>query len=363
MNQIDIAQLRLESQKLNHTSFNTIEETVRWMGAMQAQDFNMMKWAVGMRLPGISEQSVEEAVSRGEIIRTHLLRPTWHVVSAADVYWILELTAPHVKSGMRSRHNQLGLTDPIVAACKTAVEKWLRDGNHLTRKEISQKLFDANLVRSNEQVTHIMVVCELDRLVCSGRQKGKNPTYALLEERVPKPHPMPREEALAALANRYFRSHGPATLQDFIWWSGLPVKDARKALESVKSGLVPANTNDREYWFSEEETATANAQESFHLLPAYDEFIISYKDRSASLNSEDHKRAISANGFFYPVVLVNGKAAGIWKRIQEKHRTSVEIQYFDGAKSPDRSILGNALAQYGDFLKMKIETINQPEQQ
>lgn len=358
MNAPDVARSRLNSQQLTRTNYKTIEETVRWMGAMQAQDFNMMKWAIGIRLPGTTEQIVENAISDAEIIRTHLMRPTWHVVSSADVYWILELTAPHVKSGMRSRHKQLELTDKVINSCKSSVANWLTDGNHLTRKEIAKKLFESKLVSANEQVTHVMVICELDQLVCSGRQKEKNPTYALLEERVQKPHPVTRDEALFKLADRYFRSHGPATLHDFIWWSGLPVRDARAALESVKPGLSLLKSKDQEFWFSDVETDSGR-QESAHLLPAYDEFIISYKDRTASLSSNDHQKAISANGFFYPVVLANGRVAGIWKRTHVKNEIIVEISYFEGVRPPEKSVLEIATARYLSFLNPKIEFKNQ----
>lgn len=358
MNSNPIAQIRLIKQQLIQPEFKRIEELVTWMGAMQAQDFNMVKWAVGIRLPESAEQLVEEAINRGEIIRTHLMRPTWHIVSDSDVYWILELTAPHIKSGLRSRHKQLELTDKIIAACKTAIEKWLGDENHLTRIEITQKLIEANLVKLNEQVTHILAICEFDCLICSGRKKGKNSTYALLEERVAKPTSIPRDEALFKLAEHYFSSHGPATLQDFTWWSGLPVKDARKALDSVKSGLEFLNVENQELWLSKEGTETTNGLESVHLLPAYDEFIISYKDRSASLNNDNHKKAISANGFFYPVVLENGKATGIWKRVQERDRSVIEVNYFEGSKLRGTTLLKNASARYGQFLNVKTEIIN-----
>ncbi len=357
----EIAKLRVLNQKLTQPDFRRAEELVQWMGAMQAQDFGMVKWAVGIRIPGSTEQSVEEAIRKGEIIRTHLMRPTWHLVSAADVYWILELTAPHIKPMMRSRHKQLGLTEDIVNKSKSIIEKALQNGIHLTRDEIGQKLRTAKLVSENAQVTHIMMICELDLLVCSGEQKGKNQTYALLEERVAKPLSVPREEALAKLASRYFKSHGPATLQDFIWWSGLLVKDARNALELVKSGFGSIQAGLQEYWYDEANLTIQNGIESVHFLPAYDEYIISYKDRSATLNLDDHKTAISNNGFFHPVIVANGKVLGTWKRIQSKGRMLIETKYFESGNVPSQQLLKDASKHYGLFLNQETEIVNRAE--
>lgn len=350
----DVAKLRLYLQQIAGTNFKDPQEVVSWMGAMQAQDYQMAKWAVGIRLQGSTDKLVESYLNEGKILRTHLLRPTWHLVSAEDIYWILELTAPHIKPSMRARHRELGLTEKIVTHTKSVVEKALSGGIHLTREELMEKLQDAKLITDRAQVTHLMMICELDQLICSGTSKGKKQTYSLLEERVTKPQPLSREEALAKLAERYFLSHGPATVQDFTWWSGLPVKDARNALEMVKQNFVSEVIDGQTYWLADHGISLSNEENSVHLLPAYDEFIISYRDRSATILAENNKKAISENGFFRPVVVVNGETIGTWKRIQKKEITLIEPVYFQPvAKTIQKQIERESL-KYGEFIGQKI---------
>lgn len=328
------------------------------MGAMQAQDYNMAKWAIGIRLPGSTDESVEKVLKSGEIIRTHLLRPTWHLVSADDIYWILELTAPHIKPLMRSRHLQLGLTETIINKCKTIVENALTGGIHLTRDELMMRLVNTGLVSESPQVYHLMMLFELDNLICSAVPNGKKQTYGLLQELIPKPPSIHRDEALTELAKRYFASHGPATIQDFIWWSGLPVKDARNALENIKSGFKAEKYDEQTYWLSDSYTKPTTELESAYLLPAYDEFIISYRDRTASLLAEHHKKAISENGLFRPVIVVNGKVKGIWRRTQKKNVVIIETDYFQAISRHEKTLVEEAAIRYGKFLGQEAQLIN-----
>ena len=349
---------RLKNQQITENKHQNPQEIVSWMGAMQAQDFNMAKWAVGVRLPGSTEQSVQEAFNRGEILRTHVLRPTWHFVSPNDISWMLELTAPHIKSAMRSRHIQLELNESIVTKSKLLVEKALGEEGYLTRDELMVKLRDSKLISENEQVTHLMMLFELDGLVCSGALKGKQQTYALLEERIPKSSAITRDEALGKLAQRYFSSHGPANMQDFVWWSGLPVKDARKAIEMIKTDFESFDNEEQTLWFSPLVKSTDENTKSVHLLPAFDEFIISYRDRTAALYSEHHKKAVSENGIFRPVMVVNGKVAGIWKRTQRKSISLIETDYFEPVSKTVKKQIENAALKFELFLNQKIEIVN-----
>jgi len=357
----DISNIRLQNQQIASTNFQNVKDLVCWMGAMQSQDFNMAKWAIGVRLPHATDQIIEEAFRKGEIIRTHLLRPTWHIVSAVDIHWMLGLTAPHIKSSLRTRHKQLELSDSIISKSISVVEKSLEGGIHLTREEIMLRLQDAQISTDGQRASHLMLICELEGIVCSGAPKGKNQTYVLLEEWVPKPPSFNREDALAKLAQRYFTSHGPATIQDFIWWSGLPVKDAKKALEMIKSGFVSEKIDEQIYWHSGSNPASIYTNGEAYLLPAYDEFIISYRDRSASLLANDHKKAISDNGLFRPVIVVNGKVRGIWKRQQTKDKVLIETDYFRPVTPETKNEIEAASKRYGQFLNQKTEMANQPE--
>jgi hypothetical protein len=334
MNHKDIAKLRLINQQIAVSKFSSPVDLVSWMGAMQAQDYNMVKWAIGLRVPGSKLENLEKAIERGEIIRTHLLRPTWHFVAADDLRWMIELTAPQLRSGSRSRHKELGLTAKVVSKSNKIIREALEGGQHLTRKELNPLLETAGFRNENNLFAHLLFVAELDGLICSGTTKRNQHTYTLLEERIPAKSKLTRDNALEKLARSYFTSHGPATLGDFTWWSGLPVKDARNALEMIGNDFISKEIGAQTYWFSEN-LALKEEKNTVHLLPAYDEFLISYKDRSASITATEQQKAISNNGIFRPVIVVNGEVAGIWKRTVKPAKVVIEILFF---KAPTKKV-------------------------
>ncbi|MFH6997780.1 winged helix DNA-binding domain-containing protein [Flavobacterium sp. FlaQc-57] len=216
----EISHHRLVSQKLYKTSQTSPQEIVKHLGAMQAQDYAMAKWAIGSRCDA-SEKKIEETINSAQIIRTHILRPTWHFVSADDIYWMLDVSAPQVKRFTASAAKKYGFDAKKLDQTNTKIEKLLAGNNHLTRDEIMQELNIKKTSSDDFLSAAIMMNAELDGLVCNGRMKGKQITYALLEERVLKPKTkLTKEEGLAKLAQKYFESHGPATLLDFSWWSG-----------------------------------------------------------------------------------------------------------------------------------------------
>ena len=345
--------LRLANQHIAGTRFTSPKDIVAWMGAMQAQDHAMVKWAVGIRLPGATDGSVEAAIDNGDIIRTHVLRPTWHFVSAEDVRWMLALTAPHIRKGLTGRHRALGLTNSVLAKSRKVLEKTLRDRNHATREELIVELNKANIATDENRASHIFAAAELDGIICNGKTKNGRQTFSLLEEWVPATKPKGRDEALASLAQRYFKSHGPAALADFVWWSGLSVSDARHAVEMVRKDFVEEIIEERTYWFSE--SAALPKKDPVYLLPAYDEFIISYADRSATLTFESHKRTVSSNGIFRPTVVVNGQTIGIWKRTFKKDLVVMEFEYFEKPSAAVLKLIEAAAIQYGKFLGKKIK--------
>jgi hypothetical protein len=352
MNLSDVAKLRLENQQLAGSKLKTVQGIVGWMGAMQAQDFNMAKWAIGVRLPGSTERTVRESLDKGEILRTHLLRPTWHFVSADDIHWLLELTAPHIKASLRSRHNALGLTREICAESNGIIRGELSGGKFLSRNEMIAALKQAKMGLNDPQAYyHLLLNAELDGVICSGAIKEKEPTYALLAGRAPKKKALNRNEALAELAKRYFTSHGPATVQDFAWWSGLPVTNAKKALEMAHPDLASETIGPQLYWLAKSFSPHDGIdKDDVVLLPAFDEFILSYKDRSAAIPRDLQKKAISANGIFRPVILLNGQAIGIWKRTIKKNEAIIGARFFRAADKKIRGLLAKEAAHYGRFL-------------
>jgi hypothetical protein len=351
----DIPHYRIISQQIAGTKCKTAKEIVGWMGAMQAQDFSMARWGVGMRLPGSTEETITEAINRGEIIRTHLMRPTWHIAAAEDIHWMLELTAPQIKTFMRSRDNALGLTPDVIKKSSSIIEKALQKEMFLTREALAAKLKSGKILTGDNRVSHILMQAELAAIICSGKAEGNRQTYTLLPERVKQKKRFTHDEALAQLAERYFRSHCPATLNDFIWWSGLPVRDARLALEIVKEKFVSETIGENTYYFTGSFTFPKRSGNSVHLIPAYDEFIISYKDRSAFLSKEINKKAISNNGVFKPVIVVNGLAAGIWKRRVKKDKMIFTAELFRPVDKSIKNLIEKEAAAYGRFLNRKVE--------
>lgn len=351
----DIANIRLQTQQLAATQFKKPQDIVEWMGAIQAQDYAMAKWGLGIRLPGTTDKEIETAINSGKIIRTHIMRPTWHLVSANDIYWMTELSAPHLISSMKGRQKELGLTEAIFSKCNKIIEKVLEGGKHLTREELMAFLVKAKVMINQHTAIHIMYMAEIYGVVCNGAMKGKKQTYALLEERIPKTKKITRDEALAKLAKKYFSSHGPATIQDFMWWSGLPAKDARSGLEMIKSGFISETIGTETYWFSSPIGSKKSTKPSIHLLPAFDEFIISYKDRTATIQLEHQKKAFTSNGIFRPVIVFNGLASGLWKRSEKTNKVVIETSFFRPHNKAEKSLLEEAAHSFGDYLNKKTE--------
>ena len=251
--------------------------------------------------------------------------------------------------------NELELTQALVHKCHRIFEKALADGTHLTRNELKPFFAKARIeIDVNNRFSHILMSAELDKVICSGVAKGKNQTYALLGERVKKKHVLSREEALAALAHRYFCSHGPATLQDFTWWSGLAMTEARRGLEMAKPELVKEKSGAETYWMSDDFSGNGHGT-AVHLIPAYDEMIIAYKDRSASLAVAHQKKAISSNGMFYPVVMLDGQVMGMWKRMLGPNALKLKFDFF---MKPDRAqskLLSVAIKRFEEFWQLPVK--------
>ena len=233
-----IAHHRLRQQQLAAPRFPTPEEVVAWLGAVQAQDYLGAKWALGLRLPETTDAAIEQAFADGAILRTHVLRPTWHFVAPADIRWMQALTGGRVLAANGYMVRQHGLEEATFQRSNAALAGALTGGNFLTRNELGAALAAAGIHAEGNRLAYLVMRAELDALICSGPRRGKQFTYALLEERVPPAPALTPEEALAELTRRYFTGHGPATLQDFSRWSGLTVADARQGVDLVGDALA-----------------------------------------------------------------------------------------------------------------------------
>lgn len=353
----DIAQQRLLNQQIIDGNCKTPGEVIAHMGAMQAQDFIMAKWALGVRLPGSTNHMIEEAFDSGDIIRIHTLRPTWHFVAKDDVRKLLQISAARILASMRSRDKQLELTESIFSKSNAIIEKALQGGQQLTRDEIAASLQKDGIRTDDNRASHLMMRAEMLGLVCSGALKNKKQTYALLDEKVPQTKTLHKEEILAELAHRYFVSHGPATLKDFVWWSGVSPGEARQALENSKHLLHSEQVGTQTYWMGASQKTLLQIRDSVLFLPAFDEFIISYTDRTATLAVEVNKRVVSSNGIFRPVVVVNGQVKGLWKRTIVKEKLRVEVDLFFKEDTSSKSLIKKALEPYAHFLGLQEEVV------
>ena len=330
-----IGRYRLHNQQIVNTSIQSIGKMAAWMGATQAQDYTHGKWAFGLRLPHTTDVDVEAAIDRGDIIRTHVLRPTWHFVAAEDLRWMLALSAPQINTAIATFNVTLGLDEHTFERSKAVMAKSLEGGLQLTREEIMADLGRAGIATDSLRGNHLMMRAEIDGLVCNGSRRGKQITYALIDDRVPKSKMLDRPAALEELARRYFRSHAPATLHDYQWWSGLKMPDARAGLEAIQSELVSETIGKQTFWMPNDFKASDADTSGPYLLPAFDEYLVSYRDRAASLDTSKKAQAITGNGIFKPVVLHNAWVQGVWQRTFLKKRLSMAYTWFENGPSLD----------------------------
>src|SRR6266571_4723834 len=352
MTHLNIAQQRLHNQLITRQTFEKADDVVRWLCAVQAQDYAAAKWALGLRMQNSTDEIIEQAFTDGTILRTHVMRPTWHFVLPADIRWMLALTAPRVKAAIAYYDRTLGLDDTFFTRSNALLAKALQGGKQLTRTELVSVLQQAGIATDNLQRTgHIIMRAELDGIICSGARRGKQFTYALLDERAPQARTLDRDEALAEFARRYFTSRGPATLQDFVWWSGLTVADARTGLEMVTSQLLYEIIDGQTYWFSPSTSPAKDLSQSVYLLPNYDEYIVGYTDRSAIFDAS-HTQHLDARGnvLFQHTIVLNGRVVGTWKRTLKKDEVILTPSLFTPlTKDETRAFVASA-KRYRAFL-------------
>jgi hypothetical protein len=354
---IDLRQQRLLNQRLIGAPFERPEEAVRWLGAVQSQDYPGAKWALGQRTRGATDASIDEAFARGSILRTHVLRPTWHFVMPEDIRWMLKLTAPRINAKMALYYRQVEIDDALIARSRSIFRKALRGGKQLTRLELGKALATAGIAASGLRLAFLVIIAELDAVVCSGALKGKQQTYALLDERAQESKALTRDEALVELIGRYFRSHGPAQLSDFVWWSGLTMSDAKRGVELAKSDLADEVIEGKTYWFDPSmKIAPPAAETRIHLLPNYDEYFIAYRDRAAVADAELLRQAAEVIRFLYGYVAVmNGRLLGGWKRKIEKDRVIIDARLPRSLDRDERKALEAVAKQYGAYIGKPVE--------
>jgi hypothetical protein len=356
MKSSDIPQLRQHNQHITGTGFKDPVEVVRWLGAVQAQDYTAAKWAVGLRCQKTTDAIFEEAFSRGDILRTHVLRPTWHFVTPEDIRWMLALTAPRIRRAMSTYYRQMELDAAQLRRSNSALSKALQGGNQLTRSELRTVLQRSGIKTDGLRFSFFIMHAELEQLICSGPRRGKQPTYALLDERAPGIKTLERNEALARLARRYLTSRGPATLKDYQWWSGLTPADAKAGLEMIKSKLKTEIVDGQTYWLADSTRRVKDDPHIAYLLPNYDEYIVGYTDRSAIFDTvHTDKLDERANPLFQHTIVVDGRIVGTWKRDYKKDSVVISLRLFHPLSKAEHGAISAATKRYSAFHGLPVK--------
>jgi hypothetical protein len=333
---------------VTRTSHRQAADLVAWLGAVQAQEFGPAKWALGLRLPPTTTDAiVQSAFDAGLILRTHVMRPTWHFVASPDIRWMLELTAPRVHQTLSHYRRRLGLDD---ALCRRATALFERSLDQpLTRRELGLRLARAGIAATSMPLAMLTIYAELEGVICSGPRRGTHQTYARLADRAPGARRLPRDEAVAELTRRYFCSHGPATIRDFVWWSGLRTPDAQRGLEAI--GAKPYHFGGCTYWQVERRARAAGAGASLHLLPIYDEYLVSYRDRIAVPHGPTRVPSRSRGAItFQHALVIAGQVAGTWRTAKTGSAQSVEVVPLRRLTRSERSGIDGAIDRYSRFL-------------
>jgi Winged helix DNA-binding domain len=352
MTTLDIARQRLHNQLIARNPFTEPASVVHWLGAVQSQDYAAAQWAIGLRSQAMTSDAVEQACASGAILRTHVMRPTWHFVSPDDIRWLLALTAPRVNAQNAHYYRRLELDDSLFQRSNAALVRALQGGKQLTRAELALVLRQEGIASDNLlRLTFLMIRAELDGVICSGARRGKQFTYALLDERAPHARRLERDEALAELSMRYFTSHGPATMQDLVWWSGLTMADVRVGIRMVGSRLIHEIVNGQTYWFAPSAPPAWHTAQSAYLLPNFDEYIVGYTDRSAVYDAS-RARGLDPRGniLFSHLVVLDGQVVGSWTRSLQKEVLLFTPTLLDPLNELEMRALRAAAERYAAFL-------------
>jgi hypothetical protein len=351
----EIARLRLRSQRLANTQLNSADGVVEWLVCSQGQDYAPGKWSIGQRAVGLSDSGLDKALAEGRILRTHVLRPTWHFVSPRDVRWVQALTGPRVLVQNRHYMARLELTDPLLRRTEEILREALT-GRRLTRPQVQKALADAGVVAEGTRLAYILMQGELECVITSGGLAGKQQTYALLDEIAPmsgRDAGPAGDEALAEFTRRYFTSHGPATVADFRWWSSLTVAEIKRGLDIVGSELEKRTIDGLEYWASTFDLPPGPDEPRAHFIQGLDEYFVGYqKTRSAA-----DVAGIGPKGFdrgFYNTFVMDGQLAAAVRRVVERDGVTFEVRQSWSFTDVELAEAEAAAARYATFLNSEV---------
>lgn len=343
---------RLASQSMGNRRWQRAVQVVEWLGGVQAQDYPWAQWSIGLRTDRCNGQDVEQAIDDRQIVRAWMFRGTLHFVAASDLSWLTSLLAPGIIKKNARRYRQLELDDAVFEKSQAVLQHALERRGPLTRAEIKTHFDKEGVPAEGQQVPYLLQRAALDGLICHGPHRGREPAYVLLSEWIGAQPALDRAQALALLAIRYFSSHGPATQQDFAWWSGLTAPELRLAIDSAPE-VVPLEVDGVQYWVIGD-PPPAGVAEIAYLLPPFDEYLLGYKERSLVLDPAHAKRVNAGGGMLRPTVMVNGDILGIWKQKMKKQEMAVTIQPFRDLESHERDLIDRAASQLSSFKSVRV---------
>lgn len=332
--------------------FPSPSEVVGHLLAVQSQEIGLAKWSVGMRTAEPREAAVEEALAKGEILRTHTLRPTWHYVLPSDIRWLMRLTGPRVKQMSVGRMRELSLDETQINAAYEVIRHSLEGGRHVTRAELADVLRSAGVAPDGQRFVYILMNAELDLVVCSGVPTPRKETYALLDERAPAgpEDAFDRDEALAMIARRFFTSHGPARVADLTWWSSLTTADVKRGLEANGTALEKLSVDGTDYWWAGGSDAPGPAVHA-HLLQAFDELVVGYRNPRTEINVDGHlPRGVMYPPPWFNTIMLDGQAVGVWRRVAAGDGVVVETRPARELSAAEQAALDDAVERYRTFL-------------
>ena len=355
MNDRALACWRMHTMRLSGRAYASPAEAVDGLLAVQSENYAQATWAVAARTLEVTEPEFQQLFDAGVILRTHVLRPTWHFVRPDDIRWLVELTAPRIRRMMVAQQRELHLDDAALDASAEIISDALSQGVHLTRAALGAHLRDAGLPAEGRRLGVMVFNAEMSALICSGAMQGKNHTYALLGERAPTARRLGREEALAELVLRYFTGHGPATERDLAYWATTTLTDVRTGLAAVADQLQHMEHEGRTYWFAHPPPHEARLEPQAHLLQVLDEYHNGYQDSRYVLDVDGlvpRGRRASVG-----MTLVDGQMVGGMRRSIGSTEATFEVDLFRKLSEDELGAVHAAAHRYGKFLGLDANVV------
>lgn len=349
--QQNITRLRLKAQAISNPLTTTPEAVVTRLGAMQAQDYTGALWSIGLRLAGATRASVEQAITDRTIIRTWPMRGTLHFVPAVDARWMIELLAPRIMKGAEGRHRQLELDTGTFKRSRNIITKALQQQKVMARRDVFAALEKGGIGTGGQRGIHILQQLSMECALCYGPHADKQPTFALFDDWIPTSNVLAREDALRTVAERFFKGHGPATVRDFVWWTGLTVADAKLALQLAREALESYDHEGAEHWMARGLVVDDDAPPGAHLLPGFDEYMLGYTNRSAALAPRFAERIVpGGNGVFYSTLVLDGQVRGTWRRETGAKGVVIEASPFGRFTAAEKHAFAEPAERYAQFI-------------